>query len=239
MNKEISLSDKYTVREGKIFLTGIQALVRLPLIQKEIDERNNLNTGGFISGYKGSPLGGYDLELQRAAKYLNEKSIVHQPGLNEELGATAVWGSQQGEFKGRGEKDGVFGIWYGKGPGMDRTMDVFKHANAAGSSKHGGVLAIAGDDHGAKSSTLPHQSDHNFMSAFMPYLYPAGVEEIIRYGLLGIEMSRFSGCWTGFIIVSAVAYSCKTYYISMDQEEILTPSVKFMNEYAVLTINII
>ena len=149
MNKEISLSDKYTAREGKIFLTGIQALVRLPLIQKEIDERNNLNTGGFISGYKGSPLGGYDLELQRAAKYLNEKSIVHQPGLNEELGATAVWGSQQGEFKGRGEKDGVFGIWYGKGPGMDRTMDVFKHANAAGSSKHGGVLAIAGDVIGA------------------------------------------------------------------------------------------
>ena len=116
--------------------------IDLKRIQKEIDERNNLNTGGFISGYKGSPLGGYDLELQRAAKYLNEKSIVHQPGLNEELGATAVWGSQQGEFKGRGEKDGVFGIWYGKGPGMDRTMDVFKHANAAGSSKHGGVLAI-------------------------------------------------------------------------------------------------
>ena len=239
MNKEISLSDKYTAREGKIFLTGIQALVRLPLIQKEIDERNNLNTGGFISGYKGSPLGGYDLELQRAAKYLNEKSIVHQPGLNEELGATAVWGSQQGEFKGRGEKDGVFGIWYGKGPGMDRTMDVFKHANAAGSSKHGGVLAIAGDDHGAKSSTLPHQSDHNFMSAFMPYLYPAGVEEIIRYGLLGIEMSRFSGCWTGFKIVSDVADSGKTYDTSIEQAEILIPSQDFMNEYADLTRNII
>ena len=171
MQKKISLSDKYEKREGKIFLTGIQALVRLPLIQKDLDAQNNLNTGGFISGYKGSPLGGYDLELSKAQKYLDEKNIFHQPGLNEELGATAVWGAQQGEFKQRGKKDGVFGIWYGKGPGMDRTMDVFKHANAAGSSKYGGVLAIAGDDHAAKSSTLPHQSDHNFMSAFMPVSY--------------------------------------------------------------------
>ena len=139
LQKKISLSDKYTSREGKIFLTGIQALVRLPLIQKELNESNHLNTGGFISGYKGSPLGGYDLELERAKEHLKDKSIYHQPGLNEELGATAVWGSQQGEFKDRGNKDGVFGIWYGKGPGVDRTMDVFKHANAAGSSKYGGV----------------------------------------------------------------------------------------------------
>ena len=239
MQKKISLSDKYTQREGKIFLTGIQALVRLPLIQKDLDKKNGLDTGGFISGYKGSPLGGYDLELSKAQKYLQDSSIFHQPGLNEELGATAVWGSQQGEFKGRGEKDGVFGIWYGKGPGMDRTMDVFKHANAAGSSKHGGVLAIAGDDHAAKSSTLPHQSDHNFMSAFMPYLYPSGVEEIIRFGLLGIAMSRYSGCWTGFKIVSDVADSGKRYDIEIENSPIVIPSENFLGEYKDLPRNIL
>ena len=239
LQKEISLSDKYELREGKIFLTGVQALVRLPLIQKDLDEQNNLNTGGFISGYKGSPLGGYDLELDRAQKYLQEKSIHHQAGINEELGATAVWGSQQGEFKDRGKKDGVFGIWYGKGPGMDRSMDVFKHANAAGSSKYGGVLAVAGDDHAAKSSTLPHQSDHNFMSAFMPFLYPSGVEEIVRYGLLGFAMSRYSGCWTGFKIVSDVADSGKRYDVEVEQSPIIIPNEEFLGEYRDLSRNIL
>ena len=239
LQKEISLSDKYELREGKIFLTGVQALVRLPLIQKDLDEQNNLNTGGFISGYKGSPLGGYDLELDRAQKYLQEKSIHHQAGINEELGATAVWGSQQGEFKDRGKKDGVFGIWYGKGPGMDRSMDVFKHANAAGSSKYGGVLAVAGDDHAAKSSTLPHQSDHNFMSAFMPFLYPSGVEEIVRYGLLGFAMSRYSGCWTGFKIVSDVADSGKRYDVGVEQLPIIIPNEEFLGEYRDLSRNIL
>ena len=170
MQDKISLLDKYSKRDGSIFISGVQSLVRLPLIQKDKDLSNNLNTAGFISGYKGSPLGGYDLELQRAQNFLDEKSIFHQPGLNEEIAATSVWGSQQGEFLGRGKFDGVFGIWYGKGPGVDRAMDALKHANAAGSSQHGGVLAVAGDDHGAKSSTLPHQSDHNFISAFIPYL---------------------------------------------------------------------
>ena len=239
LQKEISLSDKYELREGKIFLTGVQALVRLPLIQKDLDEQNNLNTGGFISGYKGSPLGGYDLELDRAQKYLQEKSIHHQAGINEELGATAVWGSQQGEFKDRGKKDGVFGMWYGKGPGMDRSMDVFKHANAAGSSKYGGVLAVAGDDHAAKSSTLPHQSDHNFMSAFMPFLYPSGVEEIVRYGLLGFAMSRYSGCWTGFKIVSDVADSGKRYDVGVEQLPIIIPNEEFLGEYRDLSRNIL
>ena len=239
MQKKISLSDKYEKREGKIFLTGIQALVRLPLIQKDLDAQNNLNTGGFISGYKGSPLGGYDLELSKAQKYLDEKNIFHQPGLNEELGATAVWGAQQGEFKQRGKKDGVFGIWYGKGPGMDRTMDVFKHANAAGSSKYGGVLAIAGDDHAAKSSTLPHQSDHNFMSAFMPYLYPSGVDEIVKFGLLGIAMSRYSGCWTGFKIVSDVADSGKRYDTALEKFPIIIPDESFLGEYKDLPRNIL
>ena len=239
MAKKISLQDKYTKREGRIFLTGIQALVRLPLIQSQLDQKNNLNTAGFISGYKGSPLGGYDLELSRAEQYLKEFSIHHQPGLNEELGATAVWGSQQGEFHGRGKKDGVFGIWYGKGPGMDRTMDVFKHANAAGVSKYGGVLAVAGDDHGAKSSTLPHQSDHNFMSAFMPYLYPAGIDEIIRYGLLGFAMSRYSGCWAGFKVVSDIADSGKTYDTAIENLPIIIPSADFLGEYSEVNRNIL
>ena len=239
MSKGISLEDKYKKRDGTVFLTGIQALVRLPLIQKEIDIKRNLDTGGFISGYKGSPLGGYDLELHRAKKFLDQNDIVHKPGLNEELGATAVWGSQQGEFHGRGMKDGVFGIWYGKGPGMDRSMDVFKHANAAGSSKFGGVLAIAGDDHAAKSSTLPHQSDHNFMSAYMPYLYPSGVSEIVSFGLLGFAMSRYSGCWVGLKIVSDVADSGRTYDTSIENEEIIIPSGAFLGEYKDLPRNIL
>ena len=238
MQDKISLLDKYSKRDGSIFISGVQSLVRLPLIQKDKDSSNNLNTAGFISGYKGSPLGGYDLELQRAQKFLDEKSIFHQPGLNEEIAATSVWGSQQGEFLGRGKFDGVFGIWYGKGPGVDRAMDALKHANAAGSSQHGGVLAVAGDDHGAKSSTLPHQSDHNFISAFIPYLYPSGVNDIIPYGLLGIAMSRFSGCWIGMKIVSDVADAAMVYNTALEKANIIIPSADYFGEYAELSRNI-
>ena len=238
MQDKISLLDKYSKRDGSIFISGVQSLVRLPLIQKNKDLSNNLNTAGFISGYKGSPLGGYDLELQRAQNFLDEKSIFHQPGLNEEIAATSVWGSQQGEFLGRGKFDGVFGIWYGKGPGVDRAMDALKHANAAGSSQHGGVLAVAGDDHGAKSSTLPHQSDHNFISAFIPYLYPSGVNDIIPYGLLGIAMSRFSGCWIGMKIVSDVADAAMVYNTALEKANIIIPTNDFFGEYAELSRNI-
>ncbi len=238
MQDKISLLDKYSKRDGSIFISGVQSLVRLPLIQKDKDLSNNLNTAGFISGYKGSPLGGYDLELQRAQNFLDEKSIFHQPGLNEEIAATSVWGSQQGEFLGRGKFDGVFGIWYGKGPGVDRAMDALKHANAAGSSQHGGVLAVAGDDHGAKSSTLPHQSDHNFISAFIPYLYPSGVNDIIPYGLLGIAMSRFSGCWIGMKIVSDVADAAMVYNTALEKANIIIPSADYFGEYAELSRNI-
>ena len=238
MQDKISLLDKYSKRDGSIFISGVQSLVRLPLIQKDKDLSNNLNTAGFISGYKGSPLGGYDLELQRAQNFLDEKSIFHQPGLNEEIAATSVWGSQQGEFLGRGKFDGVFGIWYGKGPGVDRAMDALKHANAAGSSKHGGVLAVAGDDHGAKSSTLPHQSDHNFISAFIPYLYPSGINDIIPYGLLGIAMSRFSGCWIGMKIVSDVADAAMVYNTALEKANIIIPTEDFFGEYAELSRNI-
>jgi indolepyruvate ferredoxin oxidoreductase len=238
LQDKISLLDKYSKRDGSIFISGVQSLVRLPLIQKDKDLSNNLNTAGFISGYKGSPLGGYDLELQRAQNFLDEKSIFHQPGLNEEIAATSVWGSQQGEFLGRGKFDGVFGIWYGKGPGVDRAMDALKHANAAGSSQHGGVLAVAGDDHGAKSSTLPHQSDHNFISAFIPYLYPSGVNDIIPYGLLGIAMSRFSGCWIGMKIVSDVADAAIVYNTALEKANIIIPSADYFGEYAELSRNI-
>ena len=238
MQDKILLLDKYAKRDGSIFISGVQSLVRLPLIQKDKDLSNNLNTAGFISGYKGSPLGGYDLELARAQNFLDERSIFHQPGLNEEIAATSVWGSQQGEFLNRGKFDGVFGIWYGKGPGVDRAMDALKHANAAGSSKYGGVLAIAGDDHGAKSSTLPHQSDHNFISAFIPYLYPSGVSDIVPYGLLGIAMSRFSGCWIGMKIVSDVADAAMVYDTGLEKANIIIPSDDFFGEYADLARNI-
>ena len=212
----ITLDDKYSLDTGRAFMTGTQALVRLPLVQRRRDAAAGLDTAGFISGYRGSPLGGYDLELKRAQNWLKSENIVFEPGLNEDLAATAVWGSQQANLAGKGKHDGVFGIWYGKGPGVDRSMDVFKHANAAGSMRHGGVLTIAGDDHGAKSSTLPHQTEHDFMSAMMPVLYPAGVSEFVEYGLLGIEMSRFSGAWVAFKTTSDTVETASS--ISLDRE---------------------
>ncbi|MEO0500249.1 MAG: indolepyruvate ferredoxin oxidoreductase family protein, partial [Pseudomonadota bacterium] len=192
LRREVRLDDKYRLDDGHVFMSGLQALVRLPLIQKRRDAVAGLNTACFISGYRGSPLGGYDQELWRAKTMLAENDVIFTPGVNEELGATAVWGSQLVGMNATKKYDGVFGIWYGKGPGLDRAMDVLKHANAAGTTEHGGVLAIVGDDHGAKSSTLPHQSDHNFQAAFVPFLYPASVEEYVEYGLLGIAMSRFA-----------------------------------------------
>jgi indolepyruvate ferredoxin oxidoreductase len=198
----INLDQKYTAGSGHIFLTGIQALVRLPMAQIRRDRAAGLNTAGFISGYRGSPLGGYDQQLFAARKHLAEYNIKFQPGVNEDLAATAVWGSQQLALSPGGKYDGVVGIWYGKGPGVDRSGDVFRHGNAAGSATNGGVLCLAGDDHGAKSSTVPHQSDHAFMSALMPYLYPSSIHEMIEMGLLGIAMSRYSGCWVGMKVIT-------------------------------------
>src|ERR1700749_2629045 len=193
----INLDQKYTAGSGHVFLTGIQALVRLPMAQIRRDRAAGLNTAGFISGYRGSPLGGYDQQLFAARKHLEQYNIKFQPGVNEDLAATAVWGSQQLNLSPGASHDGVVGIWYGKGPGVDRCGDVLRHGNTAGSAKNGGVLCIAGDDHGAKSSTVPHQSDHAFISALMPYLYPSSIHEMIEMGLLGIAMSRYSGCWVG------------------------------------------
>src|SRR5215472_16181827 len=181
----VSLEDKYTLASGRIYLTGTQALVRLAMIQRERDLAAGLNTAGFISGYRGSPLGGFDQALWKAKKHLADHHIHFTPGVNEELAATAVWGSQQvGLFEGA-KYDGVFAMWYGKGPGVDRSGDALKHANAAGTSPHGGVLLLAGDDHACKSSTLTHQSEYAFMDANIPVLNPSNVQEILDYGLIG------------------------------------------------------
>jgi indolepyruvate ferredoxin oxidoreductase len=223
----VSLDDKYRFREGRVFMSGVQALVRLPLVQKWRDAAAGLNTGGFISGYRGSPLGNYDQELWRAKKLLKEQDIHFVPGVNEELGATAVWGSQHVALNPKAQRDGVFGIWYGKGPGLDRAMDVLKHANAAGTSSHGGVLAIVGDDHGAKSSTLPHQSDHNFQAAFVPFLAPASVHEFVEYGLLGLAMSRFAGTWVGFKATADTVETSATVDLSAENRRIIIPDFEF------------
>lgn len=201
-HREVLLTDKYELDEGRAFLTGIQALVRLPLDQKRLDRKAGLNTAGFISGYRGSPLGGYDMQIERAGALMKSHDIKFWAGLNEDLGATAVWGSQQlGQFSGA-RFDGVFGIWYGKAPGVDRTGDVFKHANFAGTSKFGGALAVAGDDHTCKSSTLPSQSEFAFMDAEIPVLSPSSIQDVLDYGLYGIAMSRFSGAWAGLIALA-------------------------------------
>ncbi len=223
----VSLDDKYRFTEGRVFMSGVQALVRLPLVQQARDKAAGLNTGGFISGYRGSPLGTYDQELWRAKKLLAEHNIIFQPGVNEELGATAVWGSQHVGMRPGATVDGVFGIWYGKGPGLDRAMDVLKHANAAGTSPHGGVLAIVGDDHGAKSSTLPHQSDHNFQAAFVPFLAPASVHEFVEYGLLGLAMSRFAGTWVGFKATADTVETSATIDLANEWKPIIIPDFEF------------
>jgi indolepyruvate ferredoxin oxidoreductase len=194
----VTLDDKYTAKSGGIFLSGIQALVRLPIIQRERDAAAGLNTAGFVSGYRGSPLGGLDETLWKAKGHLEASHIQFVPGVNEDLAATAVWGTQTVDLIGPSKYDGVFGMWYGKGPGVDRCGDVFKHMNHAGTSKHGGVLLVAGDDHGAYSSTLPHQSDHIFSACMIPVLYPCNVQEYLDLGVHGWAMSRFSGCAVAF-----------------------------------------
>jgi indolepyruvate ferredoxin oxidoreductase len=197
-------ADKYALTEGRTFLTGIQALVQLPMLQRQLDRRRGLNTAGLISGYRGSPLGAYDQQLWKAAKQLEAHDIVFQPGLNEDLAATALWGAQMHRAYGQTRADGVFGVWYGKGPGVDRTGDVFRSANVLGTSALGGVLAISGDDHAAQSSMYPHHTDGIFQSASIPVLQPASVEEVISLGLAGFELSRFSGLWVSLKTIAEV-----------------------------------
>ncbi|RQS63405.1 indolepyruvate ferredoxin oxidoreductase family protein [Burkholderia sp. Bp8963] len=203
--RKVSLDDKYVLDTGRIFLTGVQALVRLPLMQRRRDEASGLHTAGYISGYRGSPLGTYDAELGKAKQLLAGANVLFVPGVNEDLAATAVWGTQQAEVGGEGKYDGVFAVWYGKGPGVDRSGDAFRHANLAGSSKHGGVLVLMGDDHTCESSTTCHQSEFALVDASIPILSPSGVQEILDYGLYGWALSRFSGCWVGLKCVKDTA----------------------------------
>ncbi|NIX77987.1 indolepyruvate ferredoxin oxidoreductase family protein [Microvirga terricola] len=221
--RNVQLDDKYDLTKDRIFITGTQAVVRMLMMQRERDRLAGLNTAGFVSGYRGSPLGGLDLNLWRARKWLEQSQITFQPGLNEELAATAVWGSQQAEVRGDGKYDGVFGLWYGKGPGVDRSGDVFRHANMAGSSKFGGVLALMGDDHTAESSTVAHQSEFHFVDVMMPILNPAGVQEILDYGLYGYAMSRFSGTWVAFKCVKENIESTASVDGSLDRVKIIMP----------------
>ena len=218
------LDDKYTLTEGRAFMSGVQALVRLPMLQRQRDALAGLNTAGFISGYRGSPLGGYDQALVAAAKHLDAHHIVFQPGVNEELAATAVWGTQQLDLYPQSKKyDGVFGIWYGKGPGVDRSSDVFKHANMAGTAKHGGVVAVAGDDHVSKSSTAAHQSDHIFKACGLPVFFPSDVQGILDLGLHAIALSRFSGVWAGMKTIQEVVESSSSVDVSAQRVKIVLP----------------
>lgn len=220
---DVSLDDKFDLAKDRVFLSGAQAIVRMLLMQRQRDRLAGLNTAGFVSGYRGSPLGGLDQQLWRAKKQLSEASIVFEPGLNEELAATACWGSQQAEVLGEGRYDGVFSVWYGKGPGVDRSGDVFRHANLAGSSRHGGVLALMGDDHNAESSTNAHATEFAFVDAMIPVLNPAGVQELIDYGLLGFAMSRFAGTWTAIKCVKDNIESTASVEAALDRLNIVLP----------------
>ena len=221
----VSLDDKYALDNGRALMSGVQALVRLPMLQKKRDAFAGLNTAGFISGYRGSPLGGYDQALWQAKKHLATQNIVFTPGVNEELAATAVWGSQQLDLYPKTNKfDGVFGIWYGKGPGVDRCSDVFKHANMAGTSRHGGVIALAGDDHIAKSSTAAHQSDHIFKACGLPVFFPSSVQDILDMGLHAFAMSRFAGVWSGMKTIQEIVESTSSVFVDPDRVDIVIPS---------------
>ncbi len=222
----VTLDDKYSLDYGSAFMSGVQALVKLPMLQRVRDQLQGKNTAGFVSGYRGSPLGGYDQALWKAAPYLNAQNIVFQPGVNEELAATALWGTQQLGFSppGTNKFDGVFGIWYGKGPGVDRCSDVFKHANMAGTTEFGGVIAVAGDDHISKSSTAAHQSDHIFKACGLPVFFPANVQEILDLGIHAFAMSRFSGVWAGMKTIQEIVESSATAMIDPERVKIIMPT---------------
>ena len=222
----VTLDDKYSLDYGRAFMSGVQALVKLPMLQRQRDALVGKNTAGFISGYRGSPLGGYDQALWGARKHLEAQHIVFQPGVNEELAATAIWGTQQLGFAppGSNKFDGVFGIWYGKGPGVDRTADVFKHANMAGTTPWGGVIAVAGDDHISKSSTAAHQSDHIFKACGLPVFFPATVQEILDLGLHAFAMSRYAGVWTGMKTIQEIVESSATAMIDPERVQIQIPT---------------
>lgn len=220
---DYKLDDRYDLSAGQVYLTGSQALVRLAMLQQERDAAAGLNVAGFISGYTGSPLAGFDTALTQAVPLLKAHNIHFQPGLNEDLAATSVWGSQQTQLIAGAKFDGVFGIWYGKGPGLDRSGDALKHGSYSGTAKNGGVLVLAGDDHGAKSSTTAHQSDQAFIHFGMPYLNPSNVQEYLDFGLHGFAMSRFSGCWIGMKCITDTVESSASVSIHPDRVRVTLP----------------
>src|ERR1700686_3799363 len=220
----VSLDDKYDLRKDRVFVTGFQALVRLTLMQKERDRRAGLNTAGYVTGYRGSPLGSLDQQFMRAGASLAKHDIVFHPATNEDLAATALSGSQQAGVRGEGRFDGVFGMWYGKGPGVDRSGDAFRHANFAGTSEHGGVIALMGDDHTAESSTTAHQSEFHFVDVMIPILNPAGVQEILDYGQYGFAMSRFCGSWAALKCMKDTVESTGIVDGSLDRVKIVVPT---------------
>ena len=221
---EVSLADKYDLSKNRIFISGAQAIVRLMLMQKEMDRRAGLNTAGYVTGYRGSPVGGFDQTFHSARKVFDANDLKFEPGLNEDLAATAIWGAQQAEMRGEGKFDGVFSMWYGKGPGVDRCGDVFRHANLAGTSKNGGVLVVMGDDHTAESSTTAHQSEFHLVDVMMPILSPAGVQEILDYGLYGWAMSRFTGTWVGLKMLKDTVESTASIDASLDRINPVVPA---------------
>ena len=222
--RDVTLDDKFTIDEGRIFVTGAQALARLPMLQRDRDRRAGLNTAGFVSGYRGSPLGTYDMALWKAKKHLDAAQIRFQPGLNEDLAATSVWGTQQAGLGGRGAYDGVFGIWYGKGPGVDRSGDVFKHGNLAGTAPHGGVLALFGDDPVAKSSTIPHQSEPALIAAGMPVFDPSSIQEYLEFGLMAFALSRYAGVWTGMKCITDIVEGSASVEVSVEAWPLRLPA---------------
>ena len=220
------LDEWYRFETDTLFITGLQALVRLLLAQSYRDRLAGHDTAGFVSGYRGSPLGGLDRELWRAQKHLDDARIRFQPGLNEDLAATSIWGTQQANLFPGARYAGVFSLWYGKGPGVDRSGDALKHGNAAGTAALGGVLAVAGDDHTCKSSSLPHQSEYAFIDAMMPVLNPADVHEIVELGLYGFALSRFSGCWIGLKVTQETADATQTIALPPGELAIVTPQIE-------------
>ncbi|HMP40541.1 MAG TPA: hypothetical protein PKA05_09185, partial [Roseiflexaceae bacterium] len=221
-----SLDAKYTQRDGTILLSGVQALIRLLLDQRRADQRSGLNTAGLISGYRGSPLAGFDLLLERSAALLEQHQIRFIPGVNEDLGATMLYGSQTANLFPEPKYDGVFGMWYGKAPGVDRSGDIFKHANFAGTGRHGGVLVVAGDDPGSKSSTLPSHSEPALYDALMPILAPGSIQQILDFGRLGYALSRYSGLWVGFKLTNLLADEFGTAEVGQDRPAVVTPALQ-------------
>jgi len=221
--RNVALDDKYTLEKGQIFVSGIQALVRLPMLQSQKDQAIGLNTAGFVTGYRGSPLGGLDQQLFLAQEHLTRERVKFAPAVNEDLGATAVWGTQQANLGGDGLYDGVFAMWYAKGPGVDRSGDAIRHGNLAGTSPNGGVLLLLGDDHACESSTTAHQSEYSLVNAMVPVLNPAGVQDILDYGLYGWSLSRYSGCWVGLKCVHDTVEASASVSVSVDRIQTEVP----------------